>query len=230
MLPVGAGARLRGFLPLRALVLSREELAEALELFGVGERDFDLAAAGRADDRHSGQQRALERLLERGQLGGMSTPAAGGLLGRGRGLNGANGVFGRAYRPVVGQDLVAEPERIGGAGQREERARVAHRQPAASEISLDLVGQTQKPQDIRNRGSVTADPLAELFLGPAELLEKLAIGFGLLHGVQILAQKVLNERELEALGVARLADDRRNPLEAGLASGTPAPLSGDQLI
>src|SRR5713101_8738192 len=109
MLPVGAGARLRGFLPLRALVLSREELAEALELFGIGERDFDLAASGRADDRHAGQQRALERLLERGQLGGMSTPSAGGSLGRGRGLNGANGVFGARSHPVVGKVPVGGP-------------------------------------------------------------------------------------------------------------------------
>ena len=46
-----------------------------------------------------------------------------------------------------------------------------------------------------------------------------AEGVGLLDRVEVLALEVLDERELELLAVGELADDRRDPLEAGELAG-----------
>ena len=58
----------------------------------------------------------------------------------------------------------------------------------------------------------------------------MSIGLGLFHRVQVLAQEVLDERDLEALDVGGVPHDRGDPVEAGLARRSPAPLAGDQLI
>src|SRR6266850_1716662 len=47
----------------------RQKLRESLQLFGVGVGDFDLASPAVSGDRDAGQERALEGLLQRGQLG-----------------------------------------------------------------------------------------------------------------------------------------------------------------
>jgi hypothetical protein len=54
---------------------------------------------------------------------------------------------------------------------------------------------------------------------------KLLIGLRRLDRIQILAQQVLDECELDALRVGGLAHDRGNPLEARLTRRTPPPLS-----
>ena len=60
-----------------------------------------------------------------------------------RGLGRANRVLGRSHRPVVGENLVAQPELLGDRRQREQRPRVAHREPAAAQVGLDLLRQPQ---------------------------------------------------------------------------------------
>src|SRR5207253_121552 len=46
---------------------------------------------------------------------------------------------------------------------------------------------------------------------------------------QILALKVLDDRDLERSLVVDVLDERRDRFESGLPGGTPATLSGDQL-
>ena len=55
-------------------------------------------------------------------------------------------------------------------------------------------------------------------------------GLGLLHRVQVFAEKILYERQLQALGVGSLADDDRNSLDPRKLRRTPAALSHDDLI
>src|SRR5712691_493998 len=122
-------------LPLRL----SQKLREAVQLFGVRVGDFDFAPPAVADDGDAGLQRALERLLERGQLGRVSAATPRCPPRRRNRLTGADRVLGGPHGPVVGKDLVAELELVGGRGEREEGACMAHGQPPTAEISLDLI-------------------------------------------------------------------------------------------
>src|SRR5919198_6075355 len=104
-----------------------------------------------------------------------------------------------------------------------------HREPSSTQIRLDLLGQPQQAERVRDRAAVPADPPSELLLRPAELAEELFIGLGLVDRVEVFSKQVLDERKLEALGVGRVADDRRNALEADLSRGAPAAFARDQL-
>ena len=71
---------------------------------------------------------------------------------------------------------------------------------------------------------------ARSLLGEAELVDELPVGARRLDRVEVLALEVLDERELELLAVGELADDRRDPLEAGQPGGPDASLAGDELV
>ena len=60
--------------------------------------------------------------------------------------------------------------------------------------------------------------VGDVVLAEAELVDELPVGVGRLDRVEVLALEVLDERELELLAVGELADDRRDPLEAGRAA------------
>ena len=128
------------------------------------------------------------------------------------------------------QDLLAQPELLGGGGEGEERARVAHREPIRAQVRLDDLGELQQAQAVGDAAAVALDALGQLFLRPCELGEQALIGLRLFHRVQVLAQQVLHQGQLEALRVGRLADDRGDPGEAGQLGGPPAPLAHDQLV
>src|SRR5712691_8130657 len=208
----------------------RQKLREAFQLFGVRVGDFDFAPPTVADDDDAGLQRALEGLLERGQLGRVSAATSRRPTSRRGLLAEANRVLGGPHGPVVGQDLVAELELVRSRVEREEGARVAHRQSSRAEIGLDRLGQAKEAERIRDRGPVTTDSLRQLILSPAELVEEVPVGLGLLHRVQVLSEEIFDQGELQAFGVARLSHDGRNTVEAGLPRGAPTPLAGDQLI
>ena len=99
----------------------------------------------------------------------------------------------------------------------------------ARRSSWMMVRQSEQPETVGDRAPILADPLGQLLLGPAELREQLLIGLGLLHRVQVLAEEVLDERQLQALGVRSLTHDGGDPLEPSLAGRPPPPLAGDQL-
>ena len=73
------------------------------------------------------------------------------------------------------------------------------------------------------------DELAERFLGVAIIVEQAAIGLRLLDRVEILALDILEQGDFERLGVAEIADDRRNFVQARLLRRAPAALAGDDL-
>jgi len=58
-------------------------------------------------------------------------------------------------------------------------------------------------------GRGPADPLRELFVCRAEVVEQLLIGGGLFEGVELLPVQVLEQRVAQHVCVRRLADDRR---------------------
>src|SRR4029450_9612567 len=123
-----------------------------------------------------------------------------------------------------------QPELLGNRRQREQRARVAHRQPPAAQVALDLLGQPQKSEAVRDRGTILPDSLRQLLLSPVELRQELLVGLRCFDRIQVLTQKILDQRELDALRVGPSANDGGDPIQARLASRPPAALAGDELI
>src|SRR3990170_5530077 len=105
-----------------------------------------------------------------------------------------------------------------------------HREPSGSKIGLDRLRELEKPEAVGDAAPILADALGELLLGPGELRQELLVGLGLLDGVQVLAEQVLDEGELQALGIRRLAYHCGNLLETRELGCPPAPLSYDQLV
>jgi hypothetical protein len=73
------------------------------------------------------------------------------------------------------------------------------------------------------------DDLAEFVLGVAVILDEPAIGLRFLDRVQVLALDILDQRDLERLFLAEVADDRRQLVQPRLLRRPPAPLAGDDL-
>src|SRR4029453_16816507 len=155
---------------------------EALELLGVGVDDLDPAlplAPHHTDARH---ERALQGVLHGGELGGAAAllGTSGPALGRR-----ADAVPGRAHRPVVDEDVVAELELLGRRGQREQGASVAHRQAPGPQVLLDGQGESQQAERVGDRAPVLSDPLRQLFLSPAELSQQPVERFALFHRIEV---------------------------------------------
>jgi len=100
----------------------------------------------------------------------------------------------------------------------------------ARKVRLDDVRELEQSHAVGDAAPVALNALRELFLGPAELGEEALIGLRFLHRVQILAEQVLDQGQLEALRVGHLANDRGDVDKAGQLGGPPAALADDQLI
>ena len=64
-----------------------------------------------------------------------------------------------------------------------------------------LVGQVEQPQQVRDRDARAADAAADVLAREPELLDEQRAGARLLDRVEVLAGHVLDQRELERLGV-----------------------------
>ena len=92
--------------------------------------------------------------------------------------------------------------------------------------------EVEQAQRVRDRRARPADALRRScsWVKP-ELVDELAIGERLLDRVEVRALEVLDERDLELVAVGELADDGRDPLEAGRDRGrADAALAGDELV
>ncbi len=74
------------------------------------------------------------------------------------------------------------------------------------------------------------DELAERLLGVAVIGDELAIAFRFLDRVEVLALDVLEQGDLERLGIGKIAHDHRHFVESRLLGRAPAPLAGDDLV
>src|SRR5262249_44436556 len=70
----------------------------------------------------------------------------------------------------------------------------------------------------------------QLLLRPAELCQEPLVGLGGLDRVEILAEQVLDQPQLERLGITRLPHDRRYPSQPGLLGCPPPPLAHKDLV
>ena len=88
----------------------------------------------------------------------------------------------------------------------------------------------EQPERVGHRRSGPADPRRDLVLAEPELVDQLPVGLGGLERIEVLALEVLDERELELVAIGELADDGRDPLQAGRLGGAEATLAGDELV
>ena len=115
-------------------------------------------------------------------------------------------------------------------GEAAERSAVTLGQAPVGDRRLDARRQVEKAQRVGDGRASSTDPAGDVVLAEAELVDELPIGLGRLERVEVLALEVLDERELELVTIGELADDRRDPLEAGGLRGTKAALAGDELV
>ena len=75
-----------------------------------------------------------------------------------------------------------------------------------------------------------ADRFGEARLAAPELAHQAAIGFGFLERREIGALQILDQRDLDHLGIAEAADEDRDLVQPDALRRAPAPLAGDQLV
>ena len=143
----------------------------------------------------------------------------------------AAAALGLAHRPALGGRALGEraARRPGRATWRIARPWPSLSSPDSSSVE-HLVGEVEQTDQVRDRGAAAADPARQLLLGDAEVLDQRRAGARLVDRVEVLADHVLDQRRLQALVLGRVADHRRDRLEAGLLGGAPAALAGDQLV
>src|SRR5438477_9239081 len=74
-----------------------------------------------------------------------------------------------------------------------------------------------------------ADCLGDIALAMPELSHQAAVGLRLLERCQILPLEILDERDLQDLGIAKRPDDDRHLVQSGTLRRSPAPFARDQL-
>ena len=119
----------------------------------------------------------------------------------------------------------APPDIVAAGG--EEGLAVALAELARLEQLEQLVGQVEEADQVGDRRAAAADAPGQVLLGDVELLDQRRAGPRLLDRVEVLADHVLDQRDLQPLGLLGVADDGRHLVEARLLGRAPAPLAGD---
>ncbi len=99
----------------------------------------------------------------------------------------------------------------------DQRPRMARRQIAGLDQILHILGQRQQPQQVGDVAPAFSQRFPKLFLGVAEPVHQLPITRGLFHRVEIRALDILDDRDLQHLGVVQIADQDRNSCSAPFA-------------
>ena len=113
--------------------------------------------------------------------------------------------------PVLGlADRPAAPRRVAGEAAADVVAASPRRAlpwPSLSSPRLEqlerLVGQVEQADQVRDRRAAAADAARQLLFGEPEVLDQRGAGARLVDRVEVLADHVLDQRHLQALGLAR---------------------------
>src|SRR5215210_4933653 len=120
--------------------------------------------------------------------------------------------LGLSHRPAFGARLASGATALYLVAVGEDRAAVALREQPPGEQVEGLVGQVEQADQVRDRDAAAPDAPPELILAQPEVVDQRGAGPRLLDRAQILARDVLDQGELELLGVLGLAHDGRNLL------------------
>ena len=80
--------------------------------------------------------------------------------------------FGLADREAARDDVAGDPQLRLLVGEREQRARVAHRQRVRRDAGANLLRQPEQPHEVGDRRAVLADRVGDLFLGQVEFIRR----------------------------------------------------------
>ena len=97
----------------------------------------------------------------------------------------------------------------------EQRAGVPGRQDTGRDSPLHRRRELEQPQRVGDLRSRAADPLSELVVRAAEVVEQLLVGGGLFERIELGPVQVLQQRVAQQGVVGGLADDGRDGVEAG---------------
>ena len=117
-----------------------------------------------------------------------------------------------------------------GVPHRQERLGVAQPEPAAADRPPGELIQLVEAKQVADARTVEADPLGQLLMGHAVLIDEPAEGFRPLDGVEVLPLNVLNQCPLAGRSIIDLADHRGQLLKANELGRPPSPLSHHQLV
>ena len=136
-------------------------------------------------------------------------------------------LLGLPHREIALDDLLRQGLRV---GRGDERPRVTGGQLAGTHELEHGLRQRQEPQQVGDVAPALAESLGQPLLGVAEAVHQLAIALRLLERVEVGALDVLDDGELQHLGVVEVSEDRRQRVDAGELRRPPAPLAGDDLV
>ena len=125
---------------------------------------------------------------------------------------GLGALLGLADRPAVGGGFARQATALVVALRLQDGAAVALAELARLEHLEHPVREVEDTNEVGDRGAAAADRRAELLLAQPELVEQLSAGAGRVDGVEVLADHVLDQRHLQALGLGLVADDRGDGL------------------
>src|SRR5579885_1065769 len=205
---------------------SGEPVVETHQLFVGVKLDQQQPGTSRArrPQTHAGAQAALEFLerrthvgIERSLRGSLPRPPAGKALDL-------------PHRQRALCRTCGEPFALGGVLDGKQRAAMAGSKLSLFDQRTNLGFQPQQAQRVGHRSALPARPLRYLFLCQAELFDELRVDAGFFNRVQVLALKILDQGYLQGHLVGEFPHERRNLLQPGSHGGTPATLTGHELI
>ena len=101
--------------------------------------------------------------------------------------------------------------------------------PSVLDKVLYALFQFQQPDSIGDRSAILAGPLGDVLLGEMEIGHQTLECARLLHGVEVFALDVLDQRELQGRFFGDVADDGGNARQGSPLCSAPAALPGDEL-
>ncbi len=128
---------------------------------------------------------------------------------------------------TFGDDALGRRRRIGHADQ---RAGVTGAQFAGRNQRLHVVGQLGQPHHIGDVAAALADDFRDLFLAVFEILGERVIAERLFHRVEVFALHVLDDRDLERMGVGHFHRHDRHFMQTGALRRAPAPFASDDFV
>ena len=90
--------------------------------------------------------------------------------------------------------------------------------------------QLEQAQGVGNLGTRTANPVGQLLMGGAEVLQQLLVSGGLFQGIELAAVQVLQQRIAEEVVIGGVTDNCGDGFKACSLDCPPAALTHDQLV
>jgi len=135
-----------------------------------------------------------------------------------------------ANRHATACDAVRKRYALLAVSYCEEGAAVTGAKSALFQQIEDRFLKFEKPKRVGDGGTILPRALCNLFLREMKLIGETLECMRLLHRVEVLALKVLNQGHLESHGIRHVPNHDRNAGETGLLSSTPATFAGDELV